>query len=49
MVGKPEWKRQLERPRRGWKDNIKLVIIEIGWEWTGFIFQTGGRFLTGIW
>jgi hypothetical protein len=28
-VGKPEGKRQLERPRCRWEDNIKMELIEI--------------------
>jgi hypothetical protein len=31
MVGKPEGKRQLERPRRRWVDNIRMALGEIGW------------------
>jgi hypothetical protein len=31
LVGKPKGKRPLGRPRRGWKDNIKIDIREIGW------------------
>jgi hypothetical protein len=30
MVGKPERKRALGRPRRGWIDNIKMDLSEIG-------------------
>jgi hypothetical protein len=30
LVGKPEGKRPLERPRRRWEDNIKLNLREIG-------------------
>jgi len=30
--GKPEGKRPLGRPRRGWKDNIRMDLREIGWE-----------------
>jgi hypothetical protein len=36
LVGKPEGKRRLGRPRRRWEDNIKMYIREIGWgntEW----------------
>jgi hypothetical protein len=29
LVGKPEGKRPLEKPRRMWKDNIKMDLIEI--------------------
>jgi hypothetical protein len=30
LVGKPEGKRQLGRPRRRWVDNIKIDLREIG-------------------
>jgi hypothetical protein len=36
LVGKPEGKRQVERPRRSWEDGIKTDLREIGWggvEW----------------
>jgi hypothetical protein len=37
LVGKPEGKRPLERPRRRWKDGIKMDLREIGWGvWSGF-------------
>jgi hypothetical protein len=32
LVGKPEGKRQLARPRRRWDDNIRMDLREIGWE-----------------
>jgi hypothetical protein len=32
MVGKPEGKRPLGRPRRRWVDNIKMDLREIGWD-----------------
>jgi hypothetical protein len=31
LVGKPEVKRPLERPRRRWKDGIRMDPREIGW------------------
>jgi hypothetical protein len=31
LVGKPEGKRPLEKPRRRWKDGIKTDLREIGW------------------
>jgi hypothetical protein len=31
LVGKPEGKRLLGRPRRGWLDNIKIDLRETGW------------------
>jgi hypothetical protein len=30
LVGKPEGKRPLRRPRRRWIDNIKMDLLEIG-------------------
>jgi hypothetical protein len=46
LVGKPEGKRPLRRPRRRWEDNIKMDLQEVGgvvgtgwcWLWIG----TGG-------
>jgi len=32
LVGKPERKRPLGRSRRGWEDNIRMDLREIGWE-----------------
>jgi hypothetical protein len=32
LVGKPEGKRPLGRPRRRWVDNIKMEHREIGWD-----------------
>jgi hypothetical protein len=37
LVGKPEGKRQLGRPRRRWNDGIRMDLVEIGWGvWSGF-------------
>jgi hypothetical protein len=30
LVGKPEGKREMGRPRRGWEDNIKMDHQEVG-------------------
>jgi hypothetical protein len=30
LVGKPEGKRPLERPRRRWEDNIRMDLQEVG-------------------
>jgi hypothetical protein len=30
LVGKPEGKRPLGRPRRRWKDNIRMDLQEVG-------------------
>jgi hypothetical protein len=38
LVGKPERKKPLGRPRRRWVDNIKRNLGEVGWgdvDWTG--------------
>jgi hypothetical protein len=32
LVGKPEGKRPLGRPRRRWEDNIKIKFHEVGCE-----------------
>jgi hypothetical protein len=32
LVGKPEGKRSLGRPRRNWVDNIKIDLTEIEWD-----------------
>jgi hypothetical protein len=32
LVGKPEGKRPLRRPRRRWVDNSKIDLREIGWD-----------------
>jgi hypothetical protein len=31
LVGKPEGKGPLGRPRRRWEDNVKLDLQEVGW------------------
>jgi hypothetical protein len=40
LVGKPEGKRPLGRPRHRWIDNIKMDLLEKGlsvvdWDWSG--------------
>jgi hypothetical protein len=38
LVGKPEGKRPLGRPRQRWVDNIKMDLGDIGWggvDWIG--------------
>jgi hypothetical protein len=32
LVGKPECKRPLRKPRCSWLDKIKMDLIEIGWD-----------------
>jgi hypothetical protein len=43
LVGKPEGKRPLERPRRRWKDGIKMDLREIGWVGVEWIHLAQGR------
>jgi hypothetical protein len=31
LVGKPQGKKQLGRPRRRWEDNVQMDLREIGW------------------
>jgi hypothetical protein len=31
LVGRPEGRRPLGRPRRRWEDNIKIYLQEVGW------------------
>jgi hypothetical protein len=49
LMGKPEGRRPLGRPRRRWEDNIKMDLLEVGWgAWTGSIWLrivTGGELL----
>ena len=33
LVGKPDGKRPLGRPRRRWEDNIKMDLQEVGRLW----------------
>jgi hypothetical protein len=49
LVGKPEGKRPLGRPRQRWEDGIRMDLGEIGWGvWSGFNWLrigTSGRLL----
>jgi len=37
MVGKPEGKRPLGKPRRRWVDNIRMDLQEVGCEYMDWI------------
>jgi hypothetical protein len=44
LVGKPEGKRPLGRPKRRWVDNIEIDLLEIGWggvDWIGLARDRG--------
>jgi hypothetical protein len=43
LVGRPEGKRPLERPRHRWMDNIKMDVLETGLVWLRI--GTGGELL----
>jgi hypothetical protein len=49
LVGKPEGKWSLGKPRRRWMNNIEMDLGEVGWVlWTGlvwFTIGTGGELL----
>jgi hypothetical protein len=49
LVGRPEGKTPLGRPRRRWEDGIRRDLTEIGWgTWIGFDWlriETGGHLL----
>jgi hypothetical protein len=30
LMGRPEWKRPVGRPRRKWEDNVKMNLQEVG-------------------
>jgi hypothetical protein len=32
LLGRPEGRRPLGRPRRRWEDNIKIDLQEVGWD-----------------
>jgi hypothetical protein len=43
LVGKPDGKRPLGRPRRRWLDNIKMDLTEIGWDGMDWIDLANDR------
>jgi hypothetical protein len=44
LVGKPEGKGSLRRPRSRWEENIKMEgVMGTGWSWLRV--ETGGRHL----
>ena len=39
LVGRPDGKGPLGRPRHRWEDNIKIDFQEVGWgTWTGLLW-----------
>jgi hypothetical protein len=43
LVGKPEGKRPLGRPRRKWVNNIKMDLREIKWDGVDWIAMAQDR------
>jgi hypothetical protein len=43
VIGKAKWKTPLKKPRRRWKDNIRMDIIEIGREGVDWIYTDQDR------
>jgi hypothetical protein len=43
LLGKPEGKRPLGRPRRRWADHIKMDLLEVGWGGVDWIGQAQDR------
>jgi hypothetical protein len=43
LVGKPEEKRPLGRPRHMWEDNIKMDLREMGWGGIDWIYLAQDR------
>jgi hypothetical protein len=43
FVGNPEGKIPLEKPRRRWENNIKMVLREIGWNGMDWIHLAQDR------
>jgi hypothetical protein len=43
LVGKPERKRPLGRPRCMWEDNIKMHLRDIGWAGMDWIYLAQDR------
>jgi hypothetical protein len=48
LVGKPDCKRPLGRPRRRWENNIKLDLREIGFDGANWIRLTQYRVQWGL-
>jgi hypothetical protein len=46
LVGTPEGRRPLGRPRRRWLDNIRMDLLEVGWGDVDWLrIRTGGELL----
>jgi hypothetical protein len=43
LVGRPEGRRPLGRPRRRWEDNIKMILQEVEWDGVDWIDMAQDR------
>jgi hypothetical protein len=43
LMGTPDGKRQLERQRSRWEDNIKMNVQDVGWGGMDWIYLTEDR------
>jgi hypothetical protein len=43
LVGKPEGRRPLGRPRDRWVDNIRMDLLELGWNDVDWIYLAQDR------
>jgi hypothetical protein len=43
LVGKPEGKRPLGRPRRRYVDNIRMDLVQVGWSDVDWACSTNER------
>jgi hypothetical protein len=44
LVGRPEGRRPIGRPRLRWEDNIKIDLQEVGWEDVDWIDMAQDRY-----
>jgi hypothetical protein len=43
LVGRPQGRRPLGRPRRRWEDNIKMDLQEVGWGGMDWVDMAQGQ------
>jgi hypothetical protein len=43
LVGKPEWKRPLGRPRRRCEDNIRMNFMQVEWKGMNWLHMAQDR------
>jgi hypothetical protein len=43
LMGKPEGKRPLGKPRHSWVDNIKMALRMIGWDGVDWMYMAQDR------